>query len=533
MEAADSNMVVGNYIGTDATGLETFRFSNDTLMQGNGLYFNSNAAHNTADGNIISGNRVYGLIYYGNAPYNACINNYIGVDITGNTALANTTGICVDGGANHNPIVNNVLSGNLAYGIFIVTTTTYYNELKGNKIGTNAAGTAAVPNQIGVILGGGTKYNTIGGTSTADRNIISGNIIDGIEVADSSTMYNNIIGNYIGTDITGNNAIPNYNGIGFATRPSKNNIENNVISGNDYAGLLLFERSDSNTVYSNFIGTTATGSAPLSNGAAGIVIFGSLDNIIGEPGRGNIIAYNDTVGIVVADTASKRNSFSANQVFQNVQMDIEIFPYGVNTNDAGDVDAGANEQMNYPEIGSVDYDWSNGTLTATGTIDHANPNGIRIELFLSGNSNNFGHGGANEYLGYTTADASGNWSFIQAGVASGWVLTATATDANGNTSELSLNVDITTTLPTVDHTPGFCIFPNPASEFITISGIEDGNTSLTLVYPDGREIAMSTNNLSNQTVSYNLKSMSIAPGIYFLRTEQNHLVQVKKVIVLE
>ena len=263
MEASDSNVVMGNYIGPDSTGMGTFKFSNDTLIQGNGLYFNSNAAHNIAggsnsgEGNVISGNRVYGLIYYGNSPYNSCIGNYIGVDKTGNGKLPNTTGICVDGGSNHNPIVGNVLSGNLAYGIFIVTTGTYYNELRGNMIGTNAAGTDTVPNQIGVILGGGTKYNTIGGTSAIDRNIISGNYFDGIEVADSSTMYNNIIGNYIGTNAAGDAALPNYIGVGLATLPSKNNIENNVISGNQYIGIILYERSDSNTVYGNKVGTAA------------------------------------------------------------------------------------------------------------------------------------------------------------------------------------------------------------------------------------------------------------------------------------
>jgi hypothetical protein len=184
MEAADSNQVIGNFIGPDVTGTETFYISGDTMTQGNGLYFNSNAAYNVAEGNIISGNRVYGLIYYGNAPNNVCSMNYIGVDISGNVALPNTTGICVDGGANHSVINQNVLSGNLAYGIFIVTTGTYYNELWGNKIGTNADGTAAVPNQIGLILGGGTKYNIIGGNTPAHRNIISGNVFNGIEVAD-------------------------------------------------------------------------------------------------------------------------------------------------------------------------------------------------------------------------------------------------------------------------------------------------------------------------------------------------------------
>ncbi len=173
VESADSNVVKGNYIGPDVTGLNTLRLSNDTLVQQNGLYFNAYSQYNIAggyaagEGNVISGNRMYGHTLYGNASYNYTIGNYIGVDATGNHAMPNATGICVDGSANHNPIINNVLSGNHSYGLFIVTTGSDYNVLKGNKIGTNAAGTDTVPNQSGLLIGGGTKYDTIGGTSAA------------------------------------------------------------------------------------------------------------------------------------------------------------------------------------------------------------------------------------------------------------------------------------------------------------------------------------------------------------------------------
>ena len=501
MEAADSNVVKGNFIGPDSTGLATFKFSNDTLVQGNGLYFNSNAAHNIAggnnpgEGNIISGNRVYGLIYYGNSPNNSCIGNYIGVDKTGNNKLPNATGICVDGGASHNPIINNVLSGNIAYGIFIVTTGTYYNELRGNKIGTNAAGTDSVPNQIGVILGGGTKYNIIGGTTIADRNIISGNRFNGIEVADSSTMYNNIIGNYIGTNAAGNAAIPNHNGIGFATLPSKNNIENNLVSGNKFIGILLYERSDSNTVYNNKVGTAADGISPLGNGAAGIVIdINSRHNKIGEPGRGNIVAFNDTAGIVLNNINTKFNTLSANIVYGNPLMGIDIFPFGVNTNDAGDTDNGCNGLMNYPVIGSAIND--NGTTTISGTIDYSingGPSGVKIELFKSDNANMFAHGDATEYLGFTTANAAGNWTFTTNTLTISDNVTATSTDLLGNSSEFAQNTSIILNIDNnliSDNDLNICVFPNPASSLIQIklSNTEKREISLTLYNISGKKV---------------------------------------------
>lgn len=487
MEAADSNIVKGNYIGPDSTGLGTFKFSNDTLIQGNGLYFNSNAAHNIAggnnpgEGNIISGNRVYGLVYYGNSPYNTCIGNYIGVDKTGNVKMPNTTGICVDGGANHNPILNNVLSGNLAYGIFIVTTGTYYNELRGNKIGTNAAGTDTVPNQIGVILGGGTKYNIIGGTTPADRNIISGNYFDGIEVADSSTMYNNIIGNYIGTNAAGNVALPNYNGVGLATLPSKNNIENNLVSGNLYIGIILYERSDSNTVYSNKVGTAADGISPLGNGAAGIVMdIKSKYNKIGGPGKGNIVAYNDTAGIIIGDTNSVYNTLSENLVYNNPLMGIDLFPFGVNANDPGDIDQGCNGLMNYPVITSVVYDIGSGVTYVSGTMDYSingGPAGIIVELFKTDNANIYSHGDAIAYLGSATVDGTGNWAFNCTGLTTSDMVTATATDMLGNTSEFALNADIVTSVKENNESTvnEIHVFPNPSKDFIWISGLSENS----------------------------------------------------------
>lgn len=145
----------------------------------------------------------------------------------------------------------------------------------------------------------------------------------------SLRMYNVSIhggskGNYIGTDITGSTALPNNIGIGFATRPSQNNIENNVISGNGHIGIILYEECNNNTVYSNKIGVAADGSTALSNKGAGIVIAkASKNNLIGGVGKGNIIAYNDTVGIAIIDTNTLYNTMSENTVFANDMMDVD------------------------------------------------------------------------------------------------------------------------------------------------------------------------------------------------------------------
>src|SRR5262249_5751367 len=84
------------------------------------------------------------------------------------------------------------------------------NVIAGNYIGTNLAGTAAGPgNGNGIVVSApgaaAANNNIIGGTSPADRNIISGNGTDGIQLnGGTGGAANNVIeGNYIGLDSTG------------------------------------------------------------------------------------------------------------------------------------------------------------------------------------------------------------------------------------------------------------------------------------------------------------------------------------------
>jgi parallel beta-helix repeat protein len=135
--------------------------------------------------------------------------NVIGADATGTTAQPNAIGIKV--ASNSNVIVNNVVSGNAGAGIQI---TGSGNSVGANMVGTNAAGTAAVPNGgPGVSLGA--SGNVLGGGPASVRNVISGNSGDG--VAATGAFSNAIVGNYIGTDVSGANALPNAgNGVALA-----------------------------------------------------------------------------------------------------------------------------------------------------------------------------------------------------------------------------------------------------------------------------------------------------------------------------
>jgi parallel beta-helix repeat protein len=483
IESSDSNKISANYLGPDASGNTAFTIG-DSLVQGNGIELNVTAKYNITGGytagerNIISGNRVYGFIYYGNCSYNPLIGNYIGTDAAGNASLPNATGICVDASSNHNLIEKNLLSGNMSYGIFIVTNGTNYNELKGNLIGTNAAGTDTVPNDIGLIIAGGARYNIIGGMNASDRNIISGNRYDGIEMADQKTDSNQIIGNYIGTDITGALRLSNSIGIGIATNPKHNFISNNLISGNKRMGMVLYEHADSNIVFANKIGTAANGTSDLGNGSAGIAIaYGPKYNVIGGVNYGNIIAFNDSGGVVIADADTKYNRISANSMWSNMGMGIELFPPMSNPNDAGDADLGPNDLMNYPVITSAEYNSSMGYTIVKGTLDTHNPESCTVELFKAA-VNFFSHGDGKVYLGSVTPDATGYFCDTITGIINGEVLTATATDELMNTSEFSANFTVTV-YTSVNESDAileeFSIYPNPSNGQISLLFTSQGD----------------------------------------------------------
>ena len=201
----------------------------------------------------------------------------------------------------------NIISGNKNAGIQLYTSAAKNNTIIGNYIGTNISGTGAIQNGSGVVINGG-SYNTIGGTSSGSRNLISGNNGDGVVMNNSGSTNNTVIGNYIGTDVTGTKALANtmygveisqgYNRVGGTTAG-----ERNVISGNGNSGVVLWLSSGShNTVSGNYIGTNAAGSAKIPNVWSGIeVSSGSSYNTIGgsTSGAGNVISGNTEQGVKI------------------------------------------------------------------------------------------------------------------------------------------------------------------------------------------------------------------------------------------
>ena len=204
---AEGNTIAGNYVGrlntsgTDAGAGEGNTRSGIWVEGSN----NTIGGVGALDRNLLSGNGHSGVGLAAGSG-NVVQGNYIGVDASGANALGNTAnGVYIDG-ATRNTIggstaaARNVISGNLAYGIML-TASTIENNIQGNVVGLTAGGDAALANAQGIWVEG--AQNLIGGITADQRNVISGNSARGIVLSGTRATDNVVQGNYIGTDVTG------------------------------------------------------------------------------------------------------------------------------------------------------------------------------------------------------------------------------------------------------------------------------------------------------------------------------------------
>ncbi len=109
----------------------------------------------------------------------------------------------------------------------------------GNFIGTTKTGYVALPNQLGGLILSDCQRNTVGGTEPGARNIISGNLQDGVFVegppdfSDENQIpdSNHVVGNFIGLK-PNSTPLPNgRNGVNIV-RGRNNVFESKVIRFN-------------------------------------------------------------------------------------------------------------------------------------------------------------------------------------------------------------------------------------------------------------------------------------------------------------
>ncbi|MEM9594374.1 MAG: hypothetical protein AAGD06_08925, partial [Acidobacteriota bacterium] len=447
------NQIQRNFVGTDRAG--TAAIANDI-----GVFINGdNELGTPGNGNLISGNSTVGVRISGGST--VVYDNLIGTDVDGTSALPNGLGIEIDGDGN---VVGsdasgrrNVISGNTGVGVEINGAD---NELAANYIGVDITGTTAVPNgSHGVtVAGSGTFIKTL--------NVISGNLGDGVNISDSDADTTRLWTNRIGTNAQVTAAVPNGgNGVTVSITADNEltnlNIGNtrglgNVISGNTGHGVYV-EDSDGSAdtrvaILGNRIGTNGADDLDLGNGLDGIRLVNRVrGTIVGQfqsdgPTFTNTIAFNGGNGVTVTGSANDV-SIAQNYIFENDGLGIDLANDGVTDNDSGDGDGGPNRRQNFPDLQSASIDCA-GDLNIEFFLDSslAPSNTHFIEFFLAdadGEEGAFFIGNQN-YMSAVSATANLGAS-ADLGVEFGDLVIATAKSHLGDTSEFSASIAVGTT----------------------------------------------------------------------------------------
>ncbi|NLP10498.1 T9SS type A sorting domain-containing protein [bacterium] len=334
--ASHDNVIAGCHIGCSADGRTRLANRLNGIECVGGSHHNLIGSVHAALRNVISGNGNRG-IYVEKSHSNLIIGNYIGTDATGLAALPNgekpkqqgSAGIYLGILAKNNHIGNattmgrNVISGNYNTGLRIEYSGADGNVVQGNYFGVGCDGRTCIPNgQAGLAIGRGARFNLIGGDSTACANVISGNFSSGVQFARASSQ-NIFKGNYIGTDASLTQIVPNaHNGLYFYGTheegyPQDNLIgPGNIICGNgieppfDWAGISVDNNGTAgNQFFGNFIGQDPSGRLQAGQPYGILVQHGSHHNVFGP---GNVIAHSRYDGVLVQHDSTRGNRFTQN-----------------------------------------------------------------------------------------------------------------------------------------------------------------------------------------------------------------------------
>ena len=350
--AGNNNVVAGNHIGVDIAGTSAAANTTGIFVSGNNnrIGTDGDGISDTLERNIISGNTQFGLDISGDDTVVA--GNYIGINSAGTAAIANGShGVDIDvlalgtrvgtnSDGSGDTVQRNFISGNGGNGI---TTKGDDVTIAGNYIGTNAAGTSAIPNSGYGVAVGNFSYQTVVGTNgdgtrdSIEGNLISGNTSGGVKVSGDSRQVTVIAGNLIGTNPAGTAALGNggdgiyAEGLGGDLVVGTNGdglgdvYERNIISGNGQDGIHLSVDLSSAEIAGNYIGTNVMGNSAIGNAANGVLLDdGANHNIIGtdrdnsaDTLERNIISGNAQSGVRIEGNGSDTNFVRGNYIGTN------------------------------------------------------------------------------------------------------------------------------------------------------------------------------------------------------------------------
>jgi hypothetical protein len=343
------------------------------------------------------------------------------------------------------------------------------NRIECNYIGTDETGllgTGMNPAN-GIVVGCESEDNTIGGPMLSDGNVISGHAFDGIQfyagfVCPTPTSLPSntaILGNYIGVAKDGVTPLGNgFSGISFfagatfehyiGTLQDGSSMNPNVI-GSNASGVFIGDGSNNISIKGNYIGTDTSGQVNLGHMYSGIEIAAGSDNVIGGEfaAEGNVLANNDA-GVLVTDDSATGNVVRKNDFINNIGLEFELIrdgsfnADGLNPNDADDVDTGANQLMNHPVITATSFiDLSGALYTEVEfSVDAAQANvsyPIEIDAYFNDEPGEVKKAVFIDSQTYVFPQLSTTAVFDIPDGITGGEIRLVATDANGNSSELS------------------------------------------------------------------------------------------------
>ena len=291
-----------------------------------------------------------------------------------------------------------------------------YNQVEGNYIGTDADGSVSAGSEFSAInLGYGAYGNSI------INNLLSGSGFAGIEIANTGSDSNVVRSNIIGLDRTATTALPNPASGIKVQNVSETIIAENTISGNDGEAGIFASDIQNTVIQDNLIGTNADGDA-LGNTGFGLWLTGNSNDI---EISGNTIAFNGSHGIDLTQHQGVGASILGNSIYTNTGSGIEA-PY---------------EWQYQPPVFSLAFSTLD-SLRLEGTFNGAADANFRLEFFTNSECDPDGSGEGQTYIGYAdvTTGSAGSVTFshsIGGDYPSGTIITATATDALGNTSAFS------------------------------------------------------------------------------------------------